>query len=1240
MKLVKRNNIDNTELKIDNIKNELGISKTLSSILVNKGYEDVSEIRKFLNPSFDNLYDPYLFLGMDKVVAKIREKIDTKEPVVIYGDFDVDGTMATSVLALELRRLGVNVSCYIPDRHKEGYGLNKDAIKKLAEEKGCKLLITVDCGITGYDCVNYAMSLGMEVIITDHHEAPDELPNCLAIIDAKIPDQTYPFRELCGTGVAGKIVQALSGMDAIKRYLDLIALATVADLVPLKDENRILVHLGLEMMNRNLRPGLKALAKYALGENEKISAYHLGFRFGPMINACGRLGDAANSVRIMSTANTERLEELAKMLHDFNEERKTIESKILEDCINILESEGAIGERKGIVLYSNNWEAGVIGIVASRLVEKYNCPTILLTFDKEKGNYHGSCRSVDGINIYEVLKKCSNSIYQFGGHEMAAGLTIEVSKLHDFCSTFLSTMKEYHDKYFESYKIYDEVVKVNDITLDLVRELRKLEPCGLGNPKPHLLAKNVSFKDIKIRGKSREHFSCLIYDETANCDAIAFNQKRPDEFEDLDVILTPGINNYTGKEVVQCIVEYVQESEEHLIRNELSKITSYGIRVIDQDLGVLGITERKLKQFNNAGIFTINDLVNYLPKRYYDFRKTKFIEDLENKEFAVVIGKLLKLKCNNRNVFATCVDGKGKVFMASWFNQPYVYSKLVTKREYMFCGVVNFTEDGFAMISPKYWGDDIEKMKALKPEYKKIKDMSIDYLEESMRKALKLLPNTDYLEKDFVERFSIISEYDATVKLHQPKSDVDVRDAQRRKVFDSLFRFNFILKDKLNDGEFDSNFKVTTREIWKEIPKTLPYELTEDQKKSLIEMYNYMSSGKRLNSLVQGDVGTGKTIVAFFMMALAMENGFQSCIIAPTEVLAKQHYEGLVELMKPFNVNVGYLVGGMKVKERRTTLAGIEDGSIQMVVGTHAVIQDSVKFKNLGLVVIDEQHRFGVAQRDKLTSVESKPHLITMSATPIPRTLSMALFGDHIQVFNIKTKPAGRKDVITNQMQSDEEINQFMLNEIRAGRQCYVVCPLIEESEAETMAEIKSVNVSAQELIDYFKDYPEVKVSNISGRMKQTDINTEINKFVNLETNILISTTIIEVGVNVPNATVMVIKSSERFGLAQLHQLRGRVGRGDHQSYCILQTTKEDIKADILCSTTDGFEIAQQDLMLRGTGDYIGTQQTGNNKDVMLMLAESDLYKEIGKLNDEIYATPALFAKYKYILEEYKSSES
>lgn len=1223
------------------------LSPTIANILIERGYTTVESVNKFLYPTLNDLYNPFLFIGMDKVVAKIMEKVKTKEKVVVYGDYDVDGSMATTSLALELRNIGVNVACYIPDRHEEGYGLNINAIHKIANEMGAKLIITVDCGITGKNEIEEAYRLGMEVIVTDHHEPPknpNDLPKCVAIIDGKLEGQTYPFKDLCGAGIAGKIIQALSGNDAILKYIDFIALATVADLVPLKDENRALVYLGLKKMNTNLRPAFRALAKYAMGTENKITAYHFGFRFGPMINACGRLGNASDVVRLMTSNNPEVIKELAEKLYQYNEQRKTIEATILKSCMNYLKTLPNQNP-KGIVLYNKDWEAGVIGIVASRIQEVYTCPVILLTYDEEKTTYHGSCRSIDGINIYDVLNSCSSYIKQFGGHEMAAGLTVEVDKIDDFCNAFLSKMENFDDKYFSEKKVYDIVTTIKDISVQLIQDLEKMEPCGLGNPKVHLLLKNVSFKNIVSRGKNLEHFTCQIYDETGIIDGIAFKTEKPTEFDDLDLIFTPNINTYNDVSKLQCNIEFFQLSEEASRKKELSSITNYGVRLIDQPIEVLGLRDAKMQQLKKVGIETLNDLISYFPKKYYDFRYPVTVKEImSDGQMVAIKGTVQMSRMGNgpmQQVYAICEDENGDRFMASWFRKPYLLKFLTKGTTFLFCGTTKRLDTGLLCISPIFDPDkDWKKYQAIIPEYKKIADMSQTFLHDCIKKAMGMIANTDFLEKDIVDKFNLISDYDATMKLHFPENDMDIRNGQRRKVFNDLFKFNFILKDKLNDKDYKSQFIMNKATIWKQLCDTLPYDLTGDQKKTLSEILECVKNGERLMGLVQGDVGTGKTNVAFFVMALAMENHYQSCLIAPTEVLARQHYEGLCKLMAPFNVKIGYLVGGLKAKERKELLQQIEDGTIQMVVGTHAIIQDSVKFKDLAVVIVDEQHRFGVEQRNKLLNTDKKPHLITMSATPIPRTTAMALFGDSIKVFNILEKPAGRKEIITQRMESDEEVNQFMLQEIRKGKQCYVVCPLIDKSESDTMSEVKSVSQEAAALEQYFKDYPEVKIANITGRMKQSEINEKITSFANNETNILISTTIIEVGVNVPNSTVMVLKSSDRFGLAQAHQLRGRVGRGNAQSYCILQTNKDDPKAEILCNTTDGFEISKQDLQLRGTGDFIGTSQTGNNKNVMLMLSEPDLYKDIAKLNDSIYSNLAQYAKYSYIIAEQKELEA
>lgn len=654
------------------------------------------------------------------------------------------------------------------------------------------------------------------------------------------------------------------------------------------------------------------------------------------------------------------------------------------------------------------------------------------------------------------------------------------------------------------------------------------------------------------------------------------------------------------------------------------------------ELELLGIPKQKINQLRSADIYCIEDLVKYLPRKYYDFRNPVPIKNVKDGDVCAVVGTVGEIKTLNDLVYTKITDKNGHFIYAYWFNQKYVAKKLEPGKEYIFCGRVKIDTDFYNVkkIFPIMFDKDIKKLQRIIPVYRKIKGMSNEYLERLIADALKLVNPEDYLEDKIVKQFNLIGEIDAFKKIHQPQTPEDIEKAQERFIFDDLFLFNFQLKNLNKVKDQPTLYPISSCKTWTHLYNNLPFDLTEDQKKCLKQMYFTVKQGKRLNVLIQGDVGSGKTIVAIFMMVLAAENGYQSCLMAPTEVLARQHYEELQERLKGLPFQVGYLSGNLTAKQKNMTLEKIKSGEIQLVVGTHAVIQDGVEFKKLGLMIVDEQHRFGVVQREALLEKYQHPHSIVMSATPIPRTLSMALYGDSIQVLTIKTKPAGRKPVKTIRMEDDSEVNEFMWQEIQKGRQCYVICPLIEDSDSERMAEVESVNTVYEKLVSYFKKYPEVKISLISGKMRPKDIDEEIKKFANNETHILVSTTIVEVGVNIPNATVMVIKNAERFGLAQLHQLRGRVGRSDYQSYCILQSPKkDDAKIEIMCSTTDGFEIAKKDLELRGPGDFLGVKQSGQNKYVMLMLAYPKLYEEISKLNDQIYADPEWYERYSFINE-------
>ena len=1233
MKYIKRN--DNVSKNI-NCQNE--VSPIVAQILFARGFVSdgsSAELQKFMSPNFNDLYDPYRFKDMDIAVSRIRLAIERHEQIVIFGDYDCDGVMASSILCLELYRLGASVNVYIPSR-KEGYGLNNAAIERFAKD-GVSLIVTVDCGINAVECVQLANSYNIDVIITDHHEPDECLPDAICVLDAKVASQTYPFKELCGAGVAGKLVQALSGFSSIKRYLDLIAIATIADLVPLIDENRILVSYGLKLINWYPRPSIQSILDYC-DIKSPVNSYHIGYKIAPLINACGRLSNALDAVKMVISPSKEIASPYAEKCYQLNEERKKIEQSIVEKAELQIDD----ANHKSIIVYGENWDIGVIGIAASRLTEKHHCPAIVLTLNALTNEMHGSCRSIPGIDIHSILTCCKRYLSKFGGHKSAAGITLDYSVYNSFKEAFEEEIKKYPDNIFTEVQYYDAEAEVSDITEQLLQELYSFEPCGIGNPKPVIRIKDASYKNLYIIGKNSSHYKVNICDKTGKIQGVAFNTNAPSTLDHLDLIVYPQISNYKGQNELQCnILSCIETSE--VGRNSLSSNAVYGYVVKDEPIEILGLSAAKIKQFNDNNIHTVKDLLCYLPRRYMDYRFPKGAEAVEQGEICSMIGTVREVKIYPKVTKAICTDPNGQRFAAVWFHQDYVAKSLLAGTKYIFCGKININQLTYPyskelkteiQIIPQVFDRNISKYMALMPVYRQIKGMSIDYLMNSMTKALDKMANVDYLEKNIVDEFNLVSEKDAMIKIHRPSSDKDIELAKRRQAFDQLFRFNLCLKMQNKDVGADTAYKMKNHIIFDLLKNKLPYNLTNDQIKAIDGMTKIMKK-ERLSALVQGDVGSGKTIVAFFMMCLAHENGYQSCLIAPTEVLASQHYSDLCELVESLGIKVAYLHGGMKAREKNSILKGIASGEIAMVVGTHAVIQDSVKFNSLAVAIVDEQHRFGVNQRNKFLNLASGPHLITMSATPIPRTLSMALFGDHIKTFNIFEKPAGRKEVITKCIDDDAQANDFMYQQIKEGRQCYVICPLIEESKADSMVEVDSVDKEYQKICEYFSMHPEIKIGYINGKMKKDDISAGIKSFVDGEISILVATTIVEVGVNVPNATVIVIKSSERFGLAQAHQLRGRVGRSDIQSYCLLQPNKkDDPKADILCSSSDGFEIAKKDIMLRGTGDFLGTQQTGNNADVMLMLAEPELYQRISELNDRIFADPVLFNKYKYLTEK------
>ena len=610
-------------------------------------------------------------------------------------------------------------------------------------------------------------------------------------------------------------------------------------------------------------------------------------------------------------------------------------------------------------------------------------------------------------------------------------------------------------------------------------------------------------------------------------------------------------------------------------------------------------------------IFTLEDLFRYYPYRYVDRSRLYYVHEIEGSmPYVQLKGRITAFETfgegRKSRLVAHFTDGTGFVDLVWFQGVRFVESKYKLNKEYIvfgkpaqFGGKYNIAHpDIEACDTPEYRPEGLfayynttEKMKRSYINSKTLNKMMEGAF--SMLKAR--IPES--LSPNVIDAAGLISLHDALENIHFPKNPILLRDAEFRLKFEELF---FI---QLNILRYSANRKAKLKGFFFQkvgdylnsfYEKHLPFELTNAQKRVIREIRTDTASGKQMNRLLQGDVGSGKTLVALMLMLIALDNGFQSCLMAPTEILATQHLATFKETLSDMNVNVALLTGSTRKKAREKLHAELLSGEIDILIGTHALIEDTVNFNNLGFVVIDEQHRFGVAQRAKMwTKNEHPPHMLVMTATPIPRTLAMTVYGD-LDVSVIDELPPGRKPVQTGHRfeQKRGALYQFLRDEIKKGRQAYIVYPLIEESE----------KIDLQNLEDGYtqivKLFPEFNVCKMHGRMKPAEKEEEMRKFVANEAQIMVSTTVIEVGVNVPNASVMIIESAQRFGLSQLHQLRGRVGRGADQSYCILVTPYE-LSSDtrkrmaIMTESNDGFVIAEADLKLRGPGDLEGTQQSG-----------------------------------------------
>jgi len=649
----------------------------------------------------------------------------------------------------------------------------------------------------------------------------------------------------------------------------------------------------------------------------------------------------------------------------------------------------------------------------------------------------------------------------------------------------------------------------------------------------------------------------------------------------------------------------------------------------------------------DLGIYTIKDLLFYFPYRYLDANHLNHIKDISPQmEYVqirgIITGQRMEGTGRSKRLIVEISDTSGSIEMV-WFQGISYIEKYVNMGQvFSVFGKVNVFNNHINLVHPDvelFSPQDVKKSGMI-PLYStteklKAKGISNKVFGKLTQEALKMiidLPQWECLPQRIIHERQLLGFKESLINIHFPKSkEILQQSIERFKLQEILYAQLKIQKVKLFDNKITGwHFTQIGHYFNTFYNQHLPYELTNAQKRVIKEIRADMNSGIQMNRLLQGDVGSGKTIVGLMSMLIAIDNGFQACLMAPTEILAKQHYEGILKLTEGLQLNIAYLTGQVKGKERKRILEELQAGQVHIIIGTHALVEDKVIFKNLGLAIIDEQHRFGVAQRSKLWSKNTQPpHVLVMTATPIPRTLAMTLYGD-LNVSVIDELPPGRQPVQTihRYEQSRLLIYEFLAKEIAKGRQVYIVYPLIHES---SKLDYENLIQGYEQVLARFP-YPQYKIAMVHGQQDPETKESNMRKFVSGHAHILVSTTVIEVGVNVPNASVMVIENAERFGLSQLHQLRGRVGRGAEQSYCILLTASkisEDSykRMKIMESTQDGFKISEEDLNMRGPGDIFGTRQSGVALDFKLIdIVHDSAYIEYAKS----YAAHILMHKSEY----------
>ncbi len=648
------------------------------------------------------------------------------------------------------------------------------------------------------------------------------------------------------------------------------------------------------------------------------------------------------------------------------------------------------------------------------------------------------------------------------------------------------------------------------------------------------------------------------------------------------------------------------------------------MRLEDSITSIKGIGEKTAECFFRLGVYTVNDLIHTYPRNYLSYEEPVLISEAtvgERHAVCAIISSYVDVR-KVRNMTLTNIsvgDSSGKLKI-TWFNSPFLRKTLHKGDTYIFVGTIVKKNGMLTMTMPEYYRPDVYRgmQQELQPVYPLTKGLSNKTFKKAVINTRELIFSLkDYLPDDVLKKYYLMDISEAYENIHFPMHETTLKNAIRRLAFDEFYKFLYDMSLIKEECARQSNsHRIVQGKAVAEFVNDLPYTLTKGQQQAVEDILSDMGSDNVMNRLVQGDVGSGKTIVAAIALFACCKQGFQGALMVPTEVLAKQHFDELSVLLSKYGIKTACLVGSETLKNKRMIYSEIESGDIDIVIGTHALIEDKVCFKNLGLVVTDEQHRFGVNQRKKLSEKGEFPHTLVMSATPIPRTLAIIMYAD-MDISVISELPRGRKTIKNCVVGTNYRATayKFIASQVKEGSQAYVICPMVDESEfMDGVANVTEYTDTLKATLP-----PDVRVSMLHGRMKADEKNIIMEDFLKGNIDVLVSTTVIEVGINNPNATVMMIENSERFGLAQLHQLRGRVGRGKKQSYCIFINGKESEESTerlkVLENSNDGFFIANEDLKLRGPGDFFGIRQSG---EVLFQLADIYNHADMLKLAQDV----------------------